>query len=219
MSKKVAVILSGCGYLDGAEIQETVYTMLALDQSGAEVSFFAPNEDQMHVVDHTKAEPVVGEKRNVLKEAARIVRGKISDVKSADASNFDALIFPGGFGAAKNLSDFAVNGPDCKVNASVEKLIKDFYSSGKPIGFICIAPALAAKVIGDGVKLTIGTDEGTASALESLGAKHVNCKVEEACIDEDKKVASAPAFMYDTGPSAGVFAGIQKVVQAVLKMA
>jgi len=219
MSKKVAVIISGCGYLDGAEIQEAVFTMLALDQAGAEVSFFAPDEDQMHVIDHTKAEPAEGEKRNVLKEAARIVRGKIADVKSADASNFDALIFPGGFGAAKNLSDFAVNGPDCKINAAVEKLIKDFHAAGKPIGFICIAPALAAKVIGDGVKLTIGTDEGTASALESLGAKHVNCKVNEACIDEDKKVASAPAFMYDAGPSAGVFEGIQKVVQAVLKMA
>ena len=216
--KKVGVILSGSGFLDGAEIQEAVSTLLSLSQRGAEALCFAPNEDQHHVINHLNQEEM-SEKRNVLVESARIARGQIQDIKQASAEDLDALILPGGYGAAKNLCSFAFDGPECSVNSDIQNLVKAMHQAKKPIGAICISPALIAKIFeGTGVKLTIGNDEGTAGAIEKLGQTHVSCPVEEPCIDEANKIVTAPAYMYDAQVK-DVFKGIDELVAKVLEMA
>jgi len=163
---KVGVVLSGSGVFDGAEIHEATLTLLFLDKAGAEIICMAPNIDQMHVVNHIKGE-ATGEKRNVLVESSRIARGAIKDMKEVKAGDLDALIFPGGFGAAKNLCDFAFKQENCQVNQDVERIIQEMYDAGKPQGFICIAPVLAARVLGSFHPcLTIGNDPSTAALLE-----------------------------------------------------
>jgi len=216
--KRVGVVLSGCGFLDGAEIQEATLTLLFLDRAGAKVTAMAPDVAQMHVVDHAKGEPAKGETRNVLAEASRISRGQITDVARVRASDLDALILPGGYGAAKNLSTFAVDGKGLKVNPDVERLVREMAGARKPIGFICIAPVIGAKVLGSlGVKLTIGSDPDTAAAVNALGAVHVDAPVDEIVVDEKNKVVSTPAYML--GPSiAPVARGIEKLVAKVLEM-
>jgi enhancing lycopene biosynthesis protein 2 len=217
--KRVGVILSGSGYLDGAEIQEATLTLLYLDRRGAKVTAMAPDVMQMHVVDHVKGEPAGAESRNVLAEAARITRGAIVDVKTVKAGDLDALILPGGFGVAKNLCTFATEGVKLEVNPDVERLVRDMAAAGKPLGFVCIAPVIAAKVLGARkVKLTIGNDPATAAALNALGAIHVDSPVDQIVVDERNKVVSTPAYML--GPSiAPVAAGIERLVGAVLEMA
>src|SRR4030067_1359464 len=170
--KRIGILLSGCGVQDGGEIHESVITMLAIDKAGAEVVCIAPNKEQMDVVNHLTGNPM-SEKRNVLVEAARIARGEICDVKDVKVNELDAIILPGGFGAAKNLSTFAKEGANCKVDESVAKLLCDIHSAGKPIGAICIAPVVIAKVFGADLKpeITIGTDVSTAKALETMGAR------------------------------------------------
>src|SRR5512137_3047457 len=216
--KRVGVILAGNGYLDGAEIQEATLTLLFLDKRGARVVAMAPDVQQMHVVDHVKGEPAAGA-RNVLAESARITRGAIVDVKGVKADDLDALILPGGYGAAKNLCTFATEGVKLQVNPDVERLVRDMAAAGKPLGFICIAPVIAAKVLGSRkVKLTIGNDPETAAALNALGAIHVDSPVDQVVVDEKNKVVSTPAYML--GPSiAPVSAGIEKLVAAILEMA
>jgi len=217
--KRVGVVLSGCGYLDGAEIHEATCTLLSLDRRGAKLVALAPDVAQMHVVDHVKSAPAEGESRSVLKEAARIVRGQITEISKVSAKDLDALVFPGGFGAAKNLCSFAVDGRNMRVLPEVEKLAREMLAAGKPQGYICISPVIAGKLFGaGGVKLTIGNDGDTAAALESWGARHVECKVEEIATDEKHKIVSTPAYML--GPwIAPVAAGIDKLVAGVLEMA
>ncbi|MCX5846675.1 MAG: isoprenoid biosynthesis glyoxalase ElbB [Deltaproteobacteria bacterium] len=215
---RVGVVLSGCGVYDGAEIHEATLTLFFLDRAGAEIICMAPNVDQMDVVNHIKGE-AIGEKRNVLVEASRIARGVIKDIKDVKAGDIDALVFPGGFGAAKNLCNFAVKGADCTVNPGVEKLIKEMHSAKKPIGFICIAPVIAAKVLGSfNPQLTIGNDKGTAEAIEKMGGKHVVSPVENAVVDQKNKIVTTPAYML--GPTISKVAlGIEKVINEVLKLA
>ncbi len=220
MAKRVGVILSGCGFLDGAEIHEAVVTLLALDRAGAEVRILAPNKSQMDVVNH-KSGQKTGEVRNVLTEAARIARGKIEDLADVKAEDLDAVILPGGYGAAKNLTDFAVKGATCTIHPEVDRLLKGMFDAKKPIGVICIAPAVLARALKDRnvkVKLTIGNDKETAAALEALGAKHVNCTVEEIVADEKNKVVSTPAYMLGPGIK-DIAAGIEKLVDQVLAWA
>ena len=214
--KKIGVVLAGCGYLDGAEIHEATLTLLALDRLGAEVVVMAPNKEQAHVVDHQKSEPVEGATaRNVFDESARISRGNLHELGSVKAEDLDALILPGGFGAAKNLCDFAFKGADMTVDETLSSLIQNMHGAGKPLGFICIAPAIAAKVLGEAKpKLTIGNDPDTAAALNSFGAEHVDCPVDEIVVDDRLKVVSTPAYML--GPSiAPVAKGIDKLVEKV----
>lgn len=217
--KRVGVILAGSGYLDGSEIQEATLTLLFLDKRGAKVTAMAPDVRQMHVVDHVKGEAAGSEARNVLHEAARITRGAIVDVKTVKAEDLDALIIPGGYGAAKNLCTFATEGVKLQVNPDVERLVRDMAAAGKPLGFVCIAPVIAAKVLGaKKVKLTIGNDPATAAALNALGAVHVDTPVEQIVVDEKNRVVSTPAYML--GPTiAPVAAGIERLVGAVLEMA
>ena len=215
---KIGVVLSGCGVYDGTEIHESTLTLYFLDRAGAQTICMAPNVDQMHVVDHTKGVPT-GEKRQVLVESARIARGEIRDMSLVTAADLDAVIFPGGFGAAKNLCDFAVKGPDCTVDPEVERLIREMHTAKKPLGFECIAPVLAAKVLGSfHPHLTIGNDAGTAAAIEALGGKHINAPVDEIVICTVNKIVTTPAYML--GPTISrVALGIEKLVAEVLRLA
>jgi enhancing lycopene biosynthesis protein 2 len=219
MGKKVGVILSGCGVYDGAEIHESVVTLLAIDRNGAEAVICAPNVDQLHVVNHLTGEVDKGAKRNVLVESARIARGEIRDVADVSADELDALILPGGFGAAKNLCDFAVNGPACEVNPGVAALVRAVHEQGKPVAAVCIAPALIAKVLGDeGPELTIGTDAETAGALARMGAVHVDCPVNEFVVDRNRRLITSPAYMLAQSISEAA-EGIEKTVEKLVEMA
>ncbi|MEW5726958.1 MAG: isoprenoid biosynthesis glyoxalase ElbB [Pseudomonadota bacterium] len=196
MSKPMfAVVLSGCGVYDGSEIHEAVLTLLAIDRAGGSYQCFAPDVAQRDVVNHLTGQPA-GESRNALVEAARIARGRIKPLSAFDAAGFDALVFPGGFGAAKTLSTFALDGPDCSVDPDVAAAVKGMAAAGKPIGALCIAPAIMAKVLGE-VELTIGNDAGTAAALEQLGARHRNAGHGEVVVDRARKVVTTPCYMLD----------------------
>ncbi|MBF4209543.1 isoprenoid biosynthesis protein ElbB [Pseudomonas donghuensis] len=214
--KKIAVILSGCGVYDGAEIHESVITLLRLDQRGAKVQCFAPNIAQMHVINHLTGE-VMPETRNVLVESARIARGEVKDLREADAKDFDALIVPGGFGAAKNLSNFAVEGAGCSVHPDVLALAEAFAEAGKPVGLICISPALAAKIYGPGVVCTIGSDAGTSAAIVKMGGTHEECDVHDIVEDTQRKLVSTPAYMLAKSISEAA-GGIYKLIDRVLEL-
>ena len=218
MSKKVAVILAGSGVFDGSEIHEAVVTLLALDRAGADVQCFAPDVPQLHVVNHLTGEVMEDEQRNVLVEAARIARGAVKNLKDASAADFDALVIPGGFGVAKNLSDFAVKGPAMNVNPDLLALGKAYRAAGKPVGLMCIAPALAAAIFGEGVQCTIGTDAGTAEALTAMGASHQAADVHSIVVDSANKLVTTPAYML-AGGIAEAASGIEKLVAEVLSMA
>lgn len=215
--KRVGVVLSGCGVFDGAEIHESVLTLLALDRAGAQVHFFALDKPQMHVINHLTGEES-GESRNVLVESARIARGNIQPLSQADAGELDALIVPGGFGAAKNLSSFATQGAECSVDAELQRLVQQMHQAGKPLGFICIAPALLPKLLGVHTRLTIGNDPDTAEAIDAMGGEHVVCPVDDIVVDLDQKVVTTPAYMLAN--SIGEAAqGIEKLVARVLELA
>jgi enhancing lycopene biosynthesis protein 2 len=216
--KRVGVVRAGCGYLVGAEIQEATCTRLSLDRRGARAVALAPDVPQAHVVDHRSGQIAAGEARNVRAEAARIARGAVADLASASADDLDALILPGGYGVAKNLCTFATQGRSMAVRPELERLLRDLRQAGKPLGFVCIAPVIAAKLFGaEGVKLTIGEDAGTAAAIESWGARHVRCAVDGVVVDERLRVVSTPAWML--GPSiAPVAEGIDRLVGAVLEL-
>ena len=217
---KVGVVLSGCGVFDGAEIHESVLTLLALDRAGAEAICMAPNVEQLHVIDHLSGEETA-ERRNVLVESARIARGEIRDLAEVHASELDAVIFPGGFGAAKNLSDFALKGKDATVQPEVARLVAEMLAAKKPIAAICIAPATLAAACRDaGVEssVTIGDDAATAEAVEGLGAHHLTCPVEEFRVDEEHRLITSPAYM-KAGSIAEAATGIERTVAELLRMA
>jgi enhancing lycopene biosynthesis protein 2 len=216
MSKKVAVILSGCGVQDGAEIHESVLTLLRLDQRGAQVKCFAPNIPQHHVINHLTGEEMP-ETRNVLVESARIARGAIEDIREADVTEFDALIIPGGFGAAKNLSNFATQGPNCQIQAEVLAMAEAFATAGKPIGLICVSPALAAKIYGPGVTCTIGNCSETAAKITKMGGRHEACEVADIVEDKARKLVSTPAYMLASSIGEAA-SGINKLVDRVLEL-
>ncbi|CAH0993041.1 Glyoxalase ElbB [Sinobacterium norvegicum] len=216
----IAVILSGCGYLDGAEIRESVLALLALDTAGVPYKIFAPNKQQHHVVDHLKGEEVTGESRNVLLESARIARGDIQDIAELDIKDFDALVMPGGFGVAKNMCSFAFDGSAASVDDSLLDIVKAFKAAAKPIGAICIAPAFIALAVGEhNPTLTIGDDQETAAELEKLGAKHQHCATTDCVIDEANKIVTTPAYMDDSAKLSDVYIGISKLIQGVIRLA
>lgn len=219
MKCKVGVLLSGCGFLDGSEIHESVLTLLSLGELGAEAICLAPRV-ALQVVDHERHEPAVGETRDALREAARIARGRIRDVADVRVQDLDALVLPGGYGAAKNLSDFASKGAQATVHPQVERLLREMHAAKKPIGAICIAPAVVARVLGRSAQplLTIGNDAGTASALVAMGARHRDCAVDDCVIDADQRIVSTPAYMFDAAV-ADVARGIRKLCAAVLDLA
>lgn len=218
MAKKVGVVLSGCGVFDGAEIHEAVLTLLFLNQAGAEIICAAPNTDQLHVINHVTQE-MMDEKRNVLIESARIARGDIVDLATLKAEQLDALVVPGGYGAVKNLSDFAIKGPEAQVDPQVQRILEEMLAAGKPIGALCIAPATITRALSNHhPTVTIGNDAGTAAAIETMGGEHQPCDVGNIHVDRARKIVTTPAYML--GPEIkDIAVGIEKLVRKVLDMA
>lgn len=216
--KKVGVILSGCGVYDGTEIHEAVITLLTIDRLGAESVCMAPDKDQMHVVNHLTGAVAEEEKRNVLVESARIARGKVEDIAKVTPDHFDALIIPGGFGAAKNLCSFAVKGSDCEIDPEVKRIVSETMAAKKPLGALCISPALLAAICKDGPAkptITIGSDADTASAIQSMGSRHIACAVKEFIVDRENRIVTTPAYMLAQTISEAA-EGIEKLVKEVI---
>jgi len=215
--KNVAVVLSGCGFKDGSEITEAISTLIALGNEGAQYKIFAPN---MTITSTNHLTGETSTSRNVLEESARIARGQIADIKALKENEFDAILFPGGYGAALNLCDWAKKGAASTVNSDVEKAIKAFHQAGKPIGAICIAPVLVAKTLGkEGVTVTIGNDKETAQEIQKTGAIHHDCPVDDYVSDRDNKVLTTPAYMFDDAKPSQVYKGISKLVKELVEMA
>lgn len=209
---KYAVILSGSGFLDGSEIRESVLTLLSLDSNGIEYDIFSLDKVQHHTVDHLSGnENQVN--RNMLVESARIARGKVLDLAALEASNYDGLVIPGGFGVAKNLCTFAFDGADAKVEGTTKKVIKEFHSLSKPITAICIAPALIALCLKE-VTVTIGTDKQTASVIEKIGAKHQMASSSEYVLDLKNKIVTTPAYMHEKATLDEIYQGINGAIKA-----
>ncbi len=219
MSKTIGVVLSGCGVYDGAEIHESVLTLLFLTRAGATIKMYAPDKPQMHVINHITGEEM-NESRNVLIESSRIARGQIEDIKKANADELDALVFPGGFGAAKNLSDFAVKGAEGTVDPDVKALVTAMHDKKKPLGFICISPASvgAMALHGSGTRLTIGSDADTNAAIAATGNQTENTTVDQITIDDAHNVVSTSAYMCAKNVAEAA-QGIEKLVAEVLRRA
>ena len=218
LSPRIGVLLAGCGYLDGSEIHEAVLTLLAISKKGAQAICLAPDMVQHHVVNHLTGLEVIGESRNVLVEAARIARGAIHNLSDIASLHLDAFIVPGGYGAAKNLSSFAFDGTPCTIHPDVATAIQLFYKAGKPMGFICISPVLAAKVLGsEKIEVTIGNDASTAASIEAMGARHINCVVTKAHISKPHNIVSTPAYMLEAS-LADIATGIEQLVNNVVEL-
>ncbi len=214
--KKIAVVLSGSGVYDGSEIHEATLTLLSIAKNGAEYKCFAPNVEQAHVINHLTGKEM-SETRNVLIEAARIARGKIQPLSEYNAAEFDAIIFPGGFGAAKNLCTFAFDGTNCKINQDVKNAVKETVKAGKPIGALCISPVLIAKILGD-VNVTIGQDEASAEAIKKMGGSHKITTHGEIVVDEKYKVVTTPCYMLDATINQ-IADGAENAVKKILEIA
>jgi len=219
---RVAVVLAGSGRADGSEIHESVSVLVHLNRHAIAYRCFAPDKPQAEVVDHVTGKVEPGQTRNQMVEAARIARGEISPIATLRAADFDAIAFPGGFGAAKNLCTFAFKGPDCDVDADVARVLREFHAATKPIALACIAPVIAAKVLGTsaggpGCEVTIGSDEGVAGAIAKMGARNIAKDVTHAHVDAKNRIVTTPAYMCDTGPW-GVFQGIGAMIDELAKL-
>ncbi|PHM36096.1 isoprenoid biosynthesis glyoxalase ElbB [Xenorhabdus innexi] len=214
--KSVAVILSGCGVYDGSEIHESVLTMLSLSRLGTEVSFFSPSESQHHVINHLNGEEKQ-EIRHIMEESARITRGNIQPLSEINTDTLDALIVPGGFGAAKNLSNFAFKGFECEINKQFLSIVRNMHKKGKPMGFMCIAPVMVPKILGKPIKVTVGNDPETVSQIEKMGGIHIECPVDDIVIDFENKIVTTPAYMLAQSLAEAEI-GIDKLVRKVLEM-
>ncbi|HBX51306.1 MAG: isoprenoid biosynthesis protein ElbB [Bacteroidetes bacterium RIFOXYA12_FULL_35_11] len=216
MSKQLnfAVVLSGCGVYDGSEIHEATLTLLAISKHGSNYEIFAPDINQAHVVNHLTGEEMP-ETRNVLVESARIARGKIKNLKDFSAKDFDAIVFPGGFGAAKNLSNYAFDGEKTKVNPEVEKAVREMYALKKPIAALCIAPVIIAKILSN-VKVTIGSDPATAADIQKFGAFHIITDYKGVAIDKENLIFTSPCYMIGTS-IAEVAEGVENLIRAIIE--
>lgn len=215
---KVGVILSGCGVFDGSEIHEAVLMLLALDERGAQIVCMAPNKP-LDTVNHVTKKPT-GHQRNTLEESARIARGEILDLAKVKGADYDAFVLPGGFGAAKNLCDFANAGASCDVDPQVRRVLTEAHAAGKPIGLACIAPVVAASIFGrsHSPTLTIGHDQTTAEQIELMGGRHEARDVDDVAVDEENRFVTTPAYM-EAKSIREVRAGIAKMVERVLELA
>ncbi len=216
MPKKVfAVVLSGCGHQDGAEIHEATLTLWAIHRNGADYQCFAPDIPQHHVLNHITGQEM-DERRNVLIESARIARGQIRDLATFDPDSVDGLVLPGGLGAAKNLCTYAFDGPDCTVNEDLARVIRAMHERNKPIGALCIAPVIVARVLGN-VEVTIGQDEGTAANLVRMGARHTATWQGEIAVDRANRVVTTPCYMLDSRVDQ-IGEGADNVIRAMLEL-
>jgi enhancing lycopene biosynthesis protein 2 len=218
----VGVVLSGCGYRDGTEIGEAMVTLLALDRAGAEIICAAPDQPQAQVINHRSGEATNAKpRRNVLAEAARIARGRVRSLAELGDRDIDALILPGGEGVGQNLSSYAEKGELCEVHPDVGRLLRAMLSSHKPIGLICLAPIVAARILGPvaGIRVTLGP-RGSLAAKHAavMGADVRPCPVDDIVVDQKSRVFSTPAYMYDDARLSQVATGIEKLVRGVLSM-
>jgi enhancing lycopene biosynthesis protein 2 len=214
-SKTFAVILSGCGHQDGAEIHEATLTLWAIHNNGCEYLSFAPDIEQFHVLNHITGD-AMAEQRNVLVESARIARGQIQDLKNFSAKNVDGLIIPGGLGAAKNLSTYAQKGADCAVNKDLATAVQDMHAAHKPIGALCIAPVILAQIL-EKADLTIGQNEQVANDIVAMGAQHSAVLLEEIVVDTDRKIVTTPCYMFDARVDQ-IGRSVDKLVKAMLDL-
>lgn len=215
---KIGVLLAGCGVFDGAEIHEATLTLYFLDKAGVEAVIMAPDISQKEVINHLTGEPM-NEKRNVLVEAARIARGNIKNIEEVSANDIDGIIMPGGYGVAKNFSDFLEKGADMTVIPQVKNLLVEVLKAGKPIGAICISPVIVAAALKEAKpSVTIGTDVDVAKVIEDMGARHLSCPVSEMVVDEENKIVSTPAYMLGRSIKE-VAEGIEKLVNEVIRLA
>lgn len=212
--KKFAVVLSGNGVLDGSEIHEATLTLLAIKQQGADYEIFAPDIDQHHVINHMTGKEM-SEKRNVLVESARIARGKIKPLSRFEANQFDAIIFPGGFGVAKNLSTFAFDGAHCQVDRDVETAVKDMRAHDKPIGALCISPVVITRILGN-VEVTIGDDPEVTQAIEKMGGTHKLTSHGQVVVDKNHNVYTTPCYMLDANITQ-IYEGATNIVKEMMK--
>nr|WP_298966419.1 isoprenoid biosynthesis glyoxalase ElbB [uncultured Halomonas sp.] len=217
MTKQVAVILAGCGVYDGSEIYETTLTLLRLDQLGIDYHCFAPDIKQHHVINHLTQEVAEGEQRNVLQESARLARGNIRPLGELNADHFDAVIVPGGFGVAKNLSDFAMASDNMQVLETLKDALTGFRDDAKPIGLMCISPVLVPRLLGDGIAVTVGNDPAVSGAISAMGGLHRSCSVEDIVVDFEHRVVTTPAYMLATRISEAA-TGIFKLVDRIAEM-
>lgn len=218
--KTVLVLLAGCGAKDGAEIHESVLTLLSLDKEGLNYQCAAPNKEQKHVLNFID-DSEMNEKRNILTEAARIARGDIRDLATVSMKDYDALVIPGGFGVAKNFCSFAFDGPNANVDPDLKKIIQEAYEQKKPISAICVSPALVALSLAEknsNITLTLGTDKDANQALETIGVKSKECLSTECIIDEENKITSSPAYMHGDSRISELEAGISKCIKAMAQM-
>jgi enhancing lycopene biosynthesis protein 2 len=218
--KNILVVLAGCGAKDGAEIHESVLTLLAIDKAGAKYQCAAPNKNQKHVLNFID-DSVLNETRNIMVEAARIARGKILDLAEVSMKDYDALVLPGGFGVAKNLCSFAFDGADASIEPETNRIINEAYDLKKPIGAICIAPALVALALADknpDIVMTLGTAPEANSSLEAIGVKWKSCPTSSVICDEENKIVSSPAYMHGNSKLSELEQGITQCINTVIKM-
>ena len=213
--KSIAVILSGSGNQDGSEIHEATLTLWAIHKNGAGYQCYAPDIPQHHVLNHLTGKEM-NESRNVLIESARIARGNIKNLADFDHTEHDALVIPGGLGAAKNLSSFAFDGKNCEINTDVERAVRQMVQAHKPIGALCIAPVILAKVIDDAL-ITIGQSADVIETINSMGARHEATMQGEVVVDSIRKLVSTPCYMLEArvdqiGDSA------DKLIQEILQL-
>lgn len=216
MTKKIAVLLSGSGVYDGSELHESVLTLLAIESQGASYQCFAPNVAQMHVINHFTGD-VAGESRNVLVESARIARGKVQNLTSYRAEDYDALVLPGGFGAANNLCDFGTKGTECRIDPDVERAVLETHKAGKVIGAMCIAPIILVKLL-PGVKITFGGENDASTAAAKMGAQVVATTHGEVVVDEGNRVISTPSYMLDDATLPNIMLCANELLRSVLAM-
>jgi len=226
MRKKIALILAGCGYLDGSEIRESVLSILNLDEEGfntqsGNLSIFAMDDFQFHTINHMNGEENT-DKRNILAESARIARGNIFPLSKLQVSNFDALVMPGGFGVVKNYSNITQETSHNlrKLQPMIQNIIEKFYDAKKPIGAICISPALVALALrnkANNLTITLGSVESNNGLAESLGAKHIECLQKDIVIDEVNRVISTPAYMLEDS-LIDINKGIEKLVKHTIQL-
>lgn len=212
---KIAIILSGCGVYDGSEIHETVCSMLSVEQNKGSYTLFAPDKAQAHVINHLTGE-VMNESRNVLIEAARIARGKIQEISKLKESDFDAVLLPGGYGAAKNLSNYAFEGKEMMVDTDIDRILNAFLIANKPIGALCISPVILAKLF-QNITVTIGTDPETMGTIEFFGAKHIETSNEDVIVDTENKIVTGPCYMLNATISE-IASNTNKVVEALISL-
>jgi enhancing lycopene biosynthesis protein 2 len=225
--KKYAVLLAGSGVYDGSEIHEATFALLSIKQNGADYQCFAPNKNQHHVINHLTGEEMP-ESRNILIESARIARGQVKDLKELDASHYDGLVMPGGFGAAKNWSKWAFDGPEGEVDPDVKKTILDFLALGKPICALCVAPAILAKALQDTsyqAEVTLGSTAepspydiaGTHTAVSTLGVKTIEKTLRDIHIDHHNRIITAPCYMME-GSIADIYSNVKMAIDQLVRI-